>query len=99
TPHFTLAPTPATRSLTTERSGSSETATATLTKTGNVPAFFLRLQVTKGKGGDELLPVIWQDNYLSLLPREKRTVTATYSVASLGGKKAALVVTGSNVRP
>ena len=41
-------------------------------------AFFVRLKVNKGKGGDEILPVIWQDNYVSLLPGEKREITATY---------------------
>jgi len=33
-------------------------------------AFFVRLKVNKGKGGEEILPVIWQDNYISLLPGE-----------------------------
>src|SRR5206468_2800602 len=44
-----LAPTTMKRSMAAERNGSSETATETLTNTGKVPAFFLRLQITKGK--------------------------------------------------
>lgn len=92
-----LAPTTVKRLMVAERNGTSETATVTLTNTGKVPAFFLRLQITKGMGGDEMLPVLWQDNYISLLPGETRRLTATYAVSGLGGRSAALVVSGSNV--
>lgn len=43
-------------------------------------AFFLRLKVNSCTNGDEILPVVWQDNYFSLLPGEKREVTAIYRV-------------------
>ena len=33
--------------------------------------------------------MLWQDNYLSLLPGEKRTVTATFRAQDLGGGLAA----------
>jgi exo-1,4-beta-D-glucosaminidase len=92
-----LAPATVKRSMVTERSGTGETATVSLTNTGKVPAFFLRLQITKGKGGDEVLPVFWQDNYLSLLPGETRRITVTYAVSALGGRSASLVVSGPNV--
>jgi exo-1,4-beta-D-glucosaminidase len=92
-----IPPTTVRRSLSIERTDVKETARVTLTNTGAVPAFFLRLQILAGKGGDEVLPVIWSDNYVSLLPGEKRTFIATYSPTALGGKNAALVVTGSNL--
>ena len=47
-------------------------------------AFFVRLKLDKGKGGEEILPVVWQDNYISLLPGEKREITATYRASSMG---------------
>src|SRR5208282_1740887 len=53
-------------------------------------AFFVRLKL-KGKG-EEILPVVWQDNYISLLPGEKREITATYHASSLGAAKAAVEV-------
>jgi exo-1,4-beta-D-glucosaminidase len=59
-------------------------------------AFFLRLKVNKGARGEEILPVIWEDNYFSLLPGEKREVTATYRTA-LGGAKPDVEVSGWNV--
>jgi exo-1,4-beta-D-glucosaminidase len=47
-------------------------------------AFGIRLRVTKGADGDEVLPVVWEDNYFALLPGEKRAVTATYRAKDLG---------------
>ena len=60
-------------------------------------AFFIRLKVNKGGKGEEILPVIWQDNYISLLPGEKREVTATYRASALGESKPSVEVTGWNL--
>jgi len=59
--------------------------------------FFVRLKVNKGAKGEEILPVLWQDNYISLLPGEKREITATYRTAELGTAKATVEVSGWNV--
>lgn len=72
------------------------TARVTLRNTSQSIAFFTRLQVT-GKGGEEAVPVLWEDNYLSLLPGETRTVTATYRLRDLAGAPPSVVVTGWNV--
>jgi exo-1,4-beta-D-glucosaminidase len=53
--------------------------------------------VDKGKGGDEILPVFWQDNYISLLPGEKREVMATYRAQELGASQPTVEVSGWNV--
>ncbi|HXS68845.1 MAG TPA: hypothetical protein VN761_08375, partial [Candidatus Polarisedimenticolia bacterium] len=46
-------------------------------------AFFIHLKVKNSKApgnqDSEFLPVIWEDNYFSLLPGEKRDVSATYA--------------------
>ena len=60
-------------------------------------AFFVRLKINKGAGGEEILPVLWQDNYISLLPGEKREISATYHAADLGTSKPAVEVSGWNV--
>jgi exo-1,4-beta-D-glucosaminidase len=60
-------------------------------------AFFVRLKVNKGKSGEEILPVIWQDNYISLLPGEQREITATYRSSSLGDTRPEVEVSGWNV--
>ncbi len=59
-------------------------------------AFFVRMKVSKGKGGEEILPVVWEDNYVSLLPGEKREITATYRISDLGGAKPEVEVQGWN---
>jgi exo-1,4-beta-D-glucosaminidase len=72
-------------------------ARVTLKNPGRSIAFFLRMQIT-GRGDEEALPVLWEDNYVTLLPSETRTITATYRVRDLGGSPPRLVVTGWNVR-
>ncbi len=49
------------------------------------------------QGGEEILPAVWQDNYVSLLPGEKREITAMYRLADLGGAKPDVEVRGWNV--
>src|SRR3954467_4384132 len=77
-------------------SGGKGTARVTLKNPGSSIAFFLRLQVT-GRGGEEALPVLWEDNYISLLPGESRTLTASYNVRDLGGASPNVLVTGWNI--
>jgi exo-1,4-beta-D-glucosaminidase len=50
----------------------------TVTNPGKSLAFAVHLQVKKESDGEEVLPVLWEDNYFSLLPSETRTITATY---------------------
>jgi exo-1,4-beta-D-glucosaminidase len=48
-------------------------------------AFQIRLSVVDEKNGEEILPVLWGDNYFSLMPGESRSVVARYeSVADAG---------------
>lgn len=77
------------------REGAGE-ARVTLTNPGRSIAFFIRLQVV-GEDGEEVLPVLWEDNYLSLLPGETRTVTATYRMGDVVGSPPRLIVSGWNV--
>jgi exo-1,4-beta-D-glucosaminidase len=58
-------------------------------------AFMVRLGICDDQG-DEILPVLWEDNYLSLLPLESRLVVARYPVQKLGAH-AKLEVEGWNV--
>jgi exo-1,4-beta-D-glucosaminidase len=64
--------------------------------TGQI-AFFVQLALTKGKGGAEILPVLWDDNYFSLLPGESREITARFAVKDAGSKAPKLEVGGWNI--
>ena len=81
----------------TESKGSDEVTHVTIDNPSKTLAFFVRLKATKTKGGEEILPILWQDNYISLLPGEKREVTATYRTAEAGTAKPVVEVSGWNV--
>lgn len=81
----------------TTRRGDEETAHVTVENPDRGLAFFVRLQIRRGRGGEEVLPVLWEDNYISLMPGERRELTATYRVRDLGGERPSLAVGGWNV--
>jgi len=81
-----------------ERKGEDEMTHVTLENPMKDLAFFVRLKVDKGKGREEILPVLWQDNYISLLPGEKREITATYRATELGTTSPYVEVRGWNVQ-
>jgi exo-1,4-beta-D-glucosaminidase len=80
-----------------ERQGEDEITHVTLENPTKNLAFFVRLKVDKGRGGEEILPVLWTDNYISLLPSEKREFTAKYRASELGAAKPSVEVSGFNV--
>jgi exo-1,4-beta-D-glucosaminidase len=47
-------------------------------------------------GGDDVLPIMWDDNYFTLLPGEQREITATYAAADLGTAQPVIAVEGWN---
>ena len=80
------------------RRGLSEgTARVRVKNAGKGVAFMVHLRVTDGKGGDDLTPVYWEDNYFSLLPGEWREISVRYNAAALNGKDAVVELDGFNV--
>ena len=70
--------------------------TITLTNTGQVPAVMLRLNL-KGDDGEQILPVIYSDNYLHLMPGESRTIDIEWKNEDARGVKPIVEITGMNV--
>jgi exo-1,4-beta-D-glucosaminidase len=62
-------------------------------------AFQVRLVVEAGKPGEEILPVLWEDNYVSLLPGEERTVEARFPGKHSIGSHPTLKISGWNIEP
>jgi len=56
----------------------------TLTNTGKTVAFFVHLRVLKEKNADDILPVIFSDNYVSLAPGESRVIECSYEDKDAG---------------
>jgi exo-1,4-beta-D-glucosaminidase len=80
-----------------EKQGEDEITHVTVENPSKSLAFFVRLKVDKSKRGEEILPVLWEQNYISLLPGEKREITATYQASELGAAKPFVEVSGWNV--
>jgi len=81
------------------RRGGEEIALVTISNPSRGLAFFVHLQIKQGSSERDVLPVVWEDNYISLLPGERREVTATYKVRDLGNAAAFLKVEGWNSVP
>jgi len=69
--------------------GEEKATTVTLHNPTSTVAFDVHLKVNRGTSGrvsregeedSEILPVLWQDNYFSLLPGETRQITARYHI-------------------
>jgi exo-1,4-beta-D-glucosaminidase len=66
-----------------DHSGTGDAVRVQLHNPSDHLAFQVRLSVRDGHG-DEVLPVLWGDNYFSLMPGESRVVTARYATHALG---------------
>jgi hypothetical protein len=70
-----------------------------LKNTSAALAFQVRLAVEAGKPAEEILPVLWEDNYVSLLPGEERTIEARFISQHPVGSLRTLKITGWNIEP
>jgi len=69
----------------------------TLHNGGDHLAFFVELEIVGAKSGRLAAPVFWDDNYVSLLPGERRTIRATFPSHALDGEAPAFRYRGMNV--
>jgi hypothetical protein len=60
-------------------------------------ALMSHLQLRQANSGKRVLPVFYSDNYVSLLPGERKALTVEAAVSDLGGEPALLAVDGWNV--
>ncbi len=77
--------------------GSNQWMTVSMVNNSNSVAFMVHPHLTRGNGGDDVVPVFWSDNYFSLLPGEKKSVTAQFDSSSLAGAVPKLVMDGWNL--
>jgi exo-1,4-beta-D-glucosaminidase len=79
------------------KTGQSSMITLSIGNEGASVAFMVHPRLTRGKGGEDVVPVFWSDNYFSMLPGEKKSVSVTYDTASLSGAEPQIIVDGWNV--
>jgi exo-1,4-beta-D-glucosaminidase len=60
-------------------------------------AFFIEMRIVDKNIGATILPVLWTDNYVSLLPKEKHKYTAKINKIYLKDKNTELIIKGWNV--
>jgi exo-1,4-beta-D-glucosaminidase len=79
------------------KNGAETSHKITITNTGKAVAFFVHLRALNEKGGTDILPVIFDDNYLSLAPGESRTIDCTYENRYAGSGTPYISVSGWNI--
>ena len=70
-------------------------AVLTVKNTGNTPAPFLRVNL-KGADGEQILPVIYSDNYFTLMPGEQKTVIISWKAEDARGQEPVIDITSLN---
>ena len=96
----TLARTKLSASATERREGDERVISATFRNPSSRLAFFVHLRLRRASDGLDAVPVFWSDNDISLLPGERRTLTARIPDSQFGsgeGRGVLLDVSGWNV--
>jgi exo-1,4-beta-D-glucosaminidase len=62
-------------------------------------AFFVFFDLINPVTEEPVLPIFWSDNYISLIPEEERTYTATFEMKDSNGGKPLLKIKAWNVEP
>jgi exo-1,4-beta-D-glucosaminidase len=75
----------------------STTHEITITNTGKTVAFQLHLRALKSRTGDDILPLIFSDNYLELAPGESRTIRVTWAAKDAEGATPWFLLAGWNL--
>jgi exo-1,4-beta-D-glucosaminidase len=92
-----LAPAALKLSASFEDRGADGVARVRVTNASEHLAFQVRLRLTDGEGGAEILPVFWEDNYVSLLPGESREIAVSYRLKDRRAGRPVVSAEGWNV--
>jgi Exo-beta-D-glucosaminidase Ig-fold domain/Glycosyl hydrolase 2 galactose-binding domain-like/Glycosyl hydrolases family 2/F5/8 type C domain len=79
------------------RHGDEWSITTRLHNPSQYPVLMIHLKVVRDKTGDRILPAIYSDNYVSLMPGESRTITTSIEEQDTRGESPRMVVEGFNV--
>ena len=86
-----------TAAVKTERQGARWVLTAELQNKSSQPALMVRVGAVREKSGDRILPAIYSDNYVALMPGERRTIRTELNDADTRGEKPRMIVEGFNI--
>jgi exo-1,4-beta-D-glucosaminidase len=74
--------------------GEKQKATVRLDNVSDTIAFFIELRISEQKNGETILPIFWEDNYISLLGGESKSIDAILSTTN---DKTVLTINGWNL--
>ena len=81
----------------TEQSGDRWLMSTTLKNSSATPALMLRVKAVRARTRDRILPVLYDDNYIALMPGESRTLTTSLLMADARDERPAIEVEGFNL--
>jgi len=59
-------------------------------------AFFVHVRAIRSSALTNILPIFWDDNYITIFPGERNHIAAVFSKADVGNDKPSLIVSGWN---
>jgi len=80
------------------RQGGQWVLSTDLRNAGAQPALMVRVGVVREKSGDRILPALHSDNYIVLMPGERRSIRSEVDDADTRGERPRIVVEGFNVQ-
>ena len=80
-----------------ERQGARWILKTELNNASRHPAVMVHLKAVRGRSGDRILPALYSDNYVSLMPGERRQIRIQIQDADTRGESPRIVVEGFNI--
>jgi len=74
------------------------TAVVEIENPSGLLAFFVNPKIIRGDSKGLVLPVYWDDNYFSLLPKEKRSLKVEFDAKNLDGATPVFALDGWNIK-
>jgi hypothetical protein len=71
--------------------------TTVLKNASSTPALMVHVKAVRSQSGDRILPAIYNDNYIPLMPGEERTIHTELDNADTRGERPSIAVDGFNV--
>ena len=83
----------------TDRQGNRWLLTTKLRNSSSYPAVMTRLKAVRERSGDRILPAIYSDNYITLMPGESTTIHTELQHADTRGENPRITIGGFNTVP
>jgi hypothetical protein len=80
-----------------KHSGSQWTITTELHNVSKTPALMVRVKAVRSKSGDLIVPALFSQNYIALMPGEKATISTSLLDADTRGERPRIRVDGYNL--